>query len=257
MLAIQTSGLSVVLGKHRVLTGIDLAIEEGSFVVVAGPNGSGKTTLLKVVLGLLSPSAGQIRVFDRPPAQVPPEWIGYVPQFKSLDRSFPALSCELVASGLGHRWPWRIGRRVHAEAEQALELVGGVHLEHRPLRDLSGGELQRVYLARALVRQPRLILLDEPATGIDVSGESDMYRILDGYSRSRQATILMVTHDWMAAHHHASHALLLNGRVVGYGPAAQALSSANLISAFGHAAHAHIHHGESWQDAGEGGPGDA
>jgi zinc transport system ATP-binding protein len=252
MLAIQTDGLVVDLGKHRALAGVDLAIEGGSFVVVAGPNGGGKTTLLRALLGLVAPTAGQVRIFDQPPGRVPPPWIGYVPQFKSLDRSFPALSCELVASGLKQSWPWRVGRRAHDDAEQALALVGGSHLEHRPLRDLSGGELQRVYLARALVRQPRLVLLDEPATGIDVAGESDMYRILDEYSTERQATILMVTHDWMAAHHHASHALLLNSRVISYGPAAQALSNANLISAFGHAAHAHEHHGDNWREPPEG-----
>lgn len=250
-------GLTVDLGRHRPLADIDLAIAEGSFVVIAGPNGGGKTTLLRALLGLVTPSTGQVHLFDQPPSRVPPEWLGYVPQFKSLDRSFPALSCELVASGIRRRWPWRIGRRIHEEAEQALALVGGVHLEHRPLRDLSGGELQRVYLARALVRQPRLVLLDEPATGIDIAGESDMYRILDEYSKQRRATILMVTHDWMAAHHHASHALLLNNRVVSYGPAAQALSNANLISAFGHAAHAHEHHGDGWRDQGPGGGGDA
>jgi zinc transport system ATP-binding protein len=255
MAAVSANGLTVDLGRHRALAGVDLAVDEGSFVVVAGPNGGGKTTLLRALLGLVAPSSGTVRVFEQPPGRVPPGWIGYVPQFKSLDRSFPALSCELVASGFKHNWPWRVGRRAHDESERALALVGGAHLEHRPLRELSGGELQRVYLARALVRQPRLVLLDEPATGIDVAGESDMYRILDQYSSEQRATILMVTHDWMAAHHHASHALLLNNRVVSYGPAAEALSNANLISAFGHAAHAHEHHGEDWRASTRGGVG--
>jgi len=257
MAAVKTSGLTVDLGKHRALENVDLVVEEGSFVVIAGPNGGGKTTLLRALLGLVAPSSGTAQVFDQPPARVPPGWIGYVPQFKSLDRSFPALSCELVASGIKHSWPWRVSRQAHNEAEKALAMVGGSHLEHRPLRELSGGELQRVYLARALVRQPRLILLDEPATGIDVAGESDMYRILDDYSSTQRATILMVTHDWMAAHHHASHALLLNNRVVSYGLAVQALSNANLISAFGHAAHAHEHHGKNWRDPAPGGGRDA
>lgn len=257
MLAVKTSDLTVDLGTHRALENLKLAIDEGSFVVIAGPNGAGKSTLLKAILGLLEPSGGEITVFGKLPGQSPPDWIGYVPQIKSLDRSFPALSCELVVSGLNRRWPWRVGRDAHDAAEQALAMVGGSHLEHRPVRELSGGELQRVYLARALVRQPRLILLDEPATGIDIAGESDMFRILDEYHRQRQATILMVTHDWMATHHHASHALLLNRRLISYGPAQDSLSTDNLITAFGHTAHAHDHHGEDWHHPGQEGGGNA
>jgi zinc transport system ATP-binding protein len=237
--AVEVEGLSVVLGAHVALDQLDLRIEQGDFVVVAGPNGAGKSTLLRALLGLLQPDQGSVRVLGHSPGQLRPEWVGYVPQIKKLDRSFPALSCELVASGLIHRWPWRVGREAHDRAVETLREVGGMHLEHRPVKALSGGELQRVYLARALVRKPRLVLLDEPATGIDIAGESDMYQILDEYHRQREATILMVTHDWMAARHHASHVLLLNRRVIHYGPPTEALSAAHLVQAFGHGSHVH------------------
>ncbi|MBN2082617.1 metal ABC transporter ATP-binding protein [bacterium] len=239
MYAVETTALSVDLGIHRALENVDLQVEAGSFVVITGPNGAGKSTLLRAILGLVPVSGGDVRVFDKPPAQVARESVAYVPQIKTLDRSFPALSCELVASGFCHRWPWRVSRRAHGAAVEALELVGGAHLAHRPLSELSGGELQRVYLARALVRDPALILLDEPATGIDMAGESDMYRILDDYHHRSDVTILMVTHDALAAHHHASHALLLNRRVISYGPAREALAPEYLGQAFGHGAHTH------------------
>ena len=240
MYAIETTGLTVDLGIHRALEGVDLRVETGSFVVITGPNGAGKSTLLRVILGLVHFSTGSVQVFGKPPAQVSRDALAYVPQIKTLDRSFPALSCELVASGFCHRWPWRVSHQAHSAAVEALELVGGVHLAHRPLSELSGGELQRVYLARALVREPSLILLDEPATGIDMAGESDMYRILDDYHRHRTVTILMVTHDALAAQYHASHALLLNRRVISYGPAREALAAEQLGQAFGHGMHTHL-----------------
>jgi zinc transport system ATP-binding protein len=103
---------------------------------------------------------------------------------------------------------------------------------------LSGGQLQRVYLARALVRRPRLLLLDEPATGVDRLGEVDLYRHLEAYQEETGATILMITHDWEAAHH-ASHVLVLNRRVIGFGPPERALSEECLRQAFGHLGHEH------------------
>jgi len=128
----------------------------------------------------------------------------------------------------------------HVAAVGAMRQTGVEELADRKADTLSGGELQRVYLARALVRRPRLILLDEPATGVDVSGERDMYHILDDYHRRAEATTLMVTHDWVTALHHASHALLLDRRVISYGPPAAALSHAHLVQAFGHSEHAHV-----------------
>ena len=247
---IEVEKLSVVLGTHLALDEVDLRVEHDDFVVIAGPNGAGKSTLLRALLGLLQPSSGVVRIFGKVPSRIRPGLIGYVPQIKKLDRSFPALSCELVASGLTHRWPWRVTQAAHDRAVEALMIVGGLHLEHRPVKALSGGELQRVYLARALVRKTHLVLLDEPATGIDIAGESDMYSILDEYHRKREAAILMVTHDWMAARHHASRVLVMNRRVIHYGPPAEALSVEHLVQAFGHGSHFHAMGAEIAQSTG-------
>ena len=178
-------------------------------------------------------------MFDNPPQRVPPEWIGYVPRVKTIDRSFPALSIEVVLTGIHLHWPWRQHKNERERALGALEQVGAAHLAEESLGRLSGGELQRVCLARSIVRQPRLVILDEPATGIDAVGEADMYRMLETYQKNSGATLLMITHDWHAATHHADHVLLLNRKQVSFGPPNIAMNEENLRTAFGHIGHEH------------------
>lgn len=237
--AVYLDQVSVKLGEHLVLEDLSLEIPEGGFIAIIGPNGAGKTTFLRLLLGLLRPSAGQVQIFKKHASQVPPAWIGYVPQIKTLDRTFPALSVELVISGLKQRWPGRIRADERSQALLALERVNATHLANRPLARLSGGELQRVYLARSLVRSPRLVMLDEPAAGIDAVGEADMYRLLESYQQDNKATVLMITHDWHVAKHHASHVLVLNRHKIGFGPPERALSEECLRRAFGHIGHTH------------------
>ena len=237
MWAVETRGLAVRFGQYQALEDVSLRVPEGSFVAVVGPNGAGKSTLLKAPLGLV-PFRGEVRIFGRPLGQADPFWFGYVPQIKTFDRTFPALALELVVSGLRRAWPFRVGEEERRRALEALGRVGALELAHRPLGRLSGGQLQRVYLARALVRRPRLLLLDEPATGVDRLGEVDLYRHLEAYQEETGATILMITHDWEAAHH-ASHVLVLNRRVIGFGPPERALSEECLRQAFGHLGHEH------------------
>ncbi|MGQ9510416.1 MAG: metal ABC transporter ATP-binding protein [Thermaceae bacterium] len=236
--ALILEGVTVRFGEFEPLRGVSLRVPEGAFVAIVGPNGAGKSTLLKVLLGLV-PYRGEVRVLDQSPERLDPYLVGYVPQIKTFDRSFPALSLELVVSGLRRAWPFRVTPREKDLALSALEGVGALELAHRPLGRLSGGQLQRVYLARALVRNPRLLLLDEPATGIDRLGEEDLYRLLEAYQARSGGTILMVTHDWEAAYHHASHVLVLNREVIGFGPPKKALSEDCLRRAFGHLGHAH------------------
>ena len=238
-MAVEFERVSVRYGSYTALEDITLKIPEGAFVAIIGPNGAGKSTLLKLVLGLVRPSSGRVLVYGLPPARVPAAWLGYVPQFKTLDRTFPALALELVVTGLRRRWPFRVTRSEKEAALAALAEVRGEELADRRLARLSGGELQRVYLARAFVRRPRLLLLDEPATGMDVLGEADMYRILEHYQSRHQATIMMITHDWEAARHHATHVLVLNRRVIGFGPPERALTDECLRRAFGHEGHPH------------------
>jgi zinc transport system ATP-binding protein len=240
--AIETNRLGVRFGDVAALSEVSLALPAGSFLAILGPNGSGKSTLLKVLLGLVPPGGGRVAIFGRAPDAVPADWIGYVPQVKTLDRTFPALALELVANGLRRGWPGRLTADEKSRALAALERCGAAHLATRSLGRLSGGELQRVYLARGLVRRPRLVVLDEPASGIDAVGEADMYRQLDAYHHETQATVLMVTHDWEAAYHHATHVLVLSGRQVAFGTPDTALTDTVLRRAFGHVDHDHSMH---------------
>jgi zinc transport system ATP-binding protein len=146
---------------------------------------------------------------------------------------------ELVVTGLRRRWPLRVTKRERGLAHAALDDVGAARLTDRALPKLSGGELQRVYLARALVRRPAIVLLDEPATGVDFLAEHDLYDLLERYQAVSGATVAMVTHDLAAARYHANRVLVLNRRLHGYGLPEDVLCEACLQEAFGHVGHRH------------------
>lgn len=237
--AVEVGNLSIKFKDHLALSGLSLQVPQNSFVAIVGPNGAGKSTFLKVLLGLVQPTNGTVKIFNKEPQDVDPKLVGYVPQFKTMDRSFPALSIELVYTGLSRRWPWQLSKNEKHQALAALDQVGATHLAQRPIGRLSGGELQRVCLARSIVRQPKLLMLDEPATGIDAIGEEDMYRMLEAYKKESEATLLMITHDWHAATHHANYVLLLNRKQISFGSPGQALKENYLRMAFGHIGHEH------------------
>lgn len=242
MSAFSARDLTVRLGTYEALSQVTFDVGDSAFVAVVGPNGAGKSTLIRTALGLEEVTSGSIQVLGMTPGDSAIGAIGYVPQIKTLDRRFPAEAVELVVSGLMGTWPWRIKPEQRTQAEAALRKTGMEGKSRRLLAELSGGELQRVYLARALVRKPRLIFLDEPATGMDAVGEADMYHMLEHYREDHDATIFMITHDWEVARHHATQVLLLNRRVVGFGNPDEVLTGERLRSAFGHVGHSHPMH---------------
>ncbi len=232
MHAVQTENLTLCLGENEALSDITCCLQEGEFLAVLGPNGAGKSAFLKVLLGLIPPTSGKAYMFERTPGKVPPEWIGYVPQIKTLDRGFPAIALELVITGLRRTWVRTISAADTKAGITALAEVGADHLAYRQVGGLSGGELQRVYLARTLARKPRLIMLDEPATGIDTVGETDFYRVLNQYQEQTGATILMVTHDWEVASRQACRVMVLNRRLISFGTPGEALCDECLKQAY-------------------------
>lgn len=239
MNAVEVKNLSLSYGDIKVLENLNFVIPENAFVSIVGPNGAGKTTLMKILLGLIKVDLGELKIFGKHPDEIDPQLIGYVPQIKTMDRNFPALAIELVASGLLRKWPWSVKGVDKENSIKALEMVKAEHLALRPITELSGGELQRVCLARSIVRNPKLVVLDEPATGIDAIGEADLYNLLEAYQHKSNATVLMITHDWHVAHHHSDFVLLLNRKQVSFGHPEEALSEQNLRTAFGHIGHEH------------------
>ncbi|MCX6153035.1 MAG: metal ABC transporter ATP-binding protein [Candidatus Kapabacteria bacterium] len=225
------------------LDDISVSIPEGTFNACVGPNGSGKTTLIKTFLGLIKPSSGTIEVLGNLNS-IPSEFIGYVPQIKSHDLTFPALAIELVASGLRRNWIGRIHKDEKSEALKALDKINSAHLANKQLSSLSGGELQKIFLARVIIRKPKILLLDEPATGIDMVCESNINEVILNMNKNEGVTVIMVTHDWEVAKHHTQSVLLLNKKIVCYGPPEIALSEEMLSQAYAHYGHIlHKHEG--------------
>ncbi len=221
---------------------ISFQLDAEEFLAIIGPNGAGKSTLIKLALGILKPSRGKVTVFNDSVGKNFKQ-IGYVPQLKTFDRSFPATTLELVISGLRHKWVARAKKAEIEEATYALKKVGAEKLLKHALAELSGGELQRVFLARALVSNPKIVFLDEPATGVDFLAENDLYDLLENYQNEYlgdiKPTIIMITHDLAAARYHASKVLIINRTIHGFGLPEEVMSEIYLQRAFGHVGHHH------------------
>mgnify|MGYP001809662426 CR=1 FL=1 len=201
--------LCVELGGAKVLDGLSLSVHEGDFLAVLGPNGGGKTTLLKVMLGLVRPTSGSVTVFGKEPGRAGGR-IGYVPQRLDFDRTFPISAMEVVLMGrlARKRLLQRYGREDRQKALEALETTGLASLAQRRIGALSGGELQRVLIARALAGEPELLLLDEPTASVDPEMKTTIYDLLDQLKKSH--TIVLVTHDTGTIGRHVSRIACLN-----------------------------------------------
>ena len=219
------------------LRSVDLEIEEGEFLGLIGPNGSGKTTLIKVILGLLKPDRGKVRVFGVPPEELSTKrrLVGYVPQRSQGDWSFPVSVMDVVLMG---RYG-RIGlfKRPTAEdrkaAMQALEDVQMQDFHRRQLAELSGGQQQKVLIARALATQPRLLLLDEPAAGVDAYGEERFYELLRNLRDQQGLTIVVVTHDIAVISAYVEKLACLNQTLYTHAPPAEVITAGTLEKVYG------------------------
>lgn len=236
---LEIKNLSLIKNDFVIFDDINFSLERGSYMAIIGPNGSGKTSLLKTIIGLILQTKGEILIEGTSNKNLSADKIAYVPQIKTLDRTFPALSIELVLSGFKHKWSWNISKNDRNKALEYLDRVNALHLADRKLAELSGGELQRIYLARSLAKKPVILLLDEPATGIDLVCEQSINTILNEYNKIYRTTIIMVTHDWSSAYHHTKTCLLINKKQIFYGNSKIALTEENLQKTFSHPEHKH------------------
>jgi zinc/manganese transport system ATP-binding protein len=201
---VELHGAAVQVDHRRLWSDVDLALDSGDFLAVLGPNGVGKTTLIKAILGLLPVMAGTVRVLGKPPGQENHR-IGYLPQRRSLDPGLRIRGVDLVRLGLdGDRWgvPVPGARFFSAEARardahvrDVLDLVGASAYAHQPIGEVSGGEQQRLLIAQALVRDPALLLLDEPLEGLDLQSQASITSLIGRICKEQNIAVMIVAHD--------------------------------------------------------------
>jgi zinc/manganese transport system ATP-binding protein len=196
---VTVRGATAVLGGRTIWSDVEATVGAGEFVAVLGPNGVGKSTLLKAILGLVPLTAGSVEVLGRPPGAANRQ-VGYLPQRRSFDPSLRIRGVDVVRLGLdGDRWglPWP-GRRARAAQRRVDELVDVVDARkyaHRPIGQCSGGEQQRLLIAQALARQPRLLLLDEPLDSLDLPNQAAVAGLIAGICRQQHVAVVIVAHD--------------------------------------------------------------
>ncbi|OUJ19226.1 ABC-type Mn/Zn transport system ATPase component [Methanonatronarchaeum thermophilum] len=217
MKAIELKNVSLSFDGADALKQIDLSIDEGSFVGLVGPNGGGKTTLLKIILGLIKPDQGVVSVFGRPPEKTQGK-IGYVPQYSDFDPEFPINVREVVEMGRLGRTGFfnRFSKKDKEIVRESLEKVEMADLMDRRISDLSGGQHQRVLIARALATRPEILLLDEPTASIDQKIKENIYELLETLNESG-ITILVSTHDTGVVYSKMTSIACINQKIVYHG----------------------------------------
>jgi iron complex transport system ATP-binding protein len=238
MRAVEIEQLAYAYGRTSVLNDLTFSIPEGDFFVIIGPNGSGKTTLMKMIAGIEKPAKGRINILGRSLKRYSRKdlarKIAYVPQTVSMD--FPFSVIEIVLMG---RSPYQgmLGLEKEEDlekAKQAIAFTGIEHLSDRRLDQLSGGECQRVFIARAICQEPKVMLLDEPTASLDLSHQVRIMDLMEKLKTEKQITIVMVSHDVNLAAMYGTRLLLLDkGRIVKLGSPGDVLSYQTLEKTYG------------------------
>ncbi len=216
-LLLSAHGVGKSYGERQVLKDIDLNLQAGRIVTLIGPNGAGKTTLVRILLGIAQADAGQVQ-------QRAGLRIGYMPQRISLESTLPLTVLRFLRLGFA-------GSR--KQALQALETVGIAALESQQVAATSGGELQRVLLARALLREPHLLVLDEPAQGVDVAGQAELYQLITDVCAERGCGVLMISHDLHLVMSSTDEVVCLNHHVCCHGKPEQVSNDPAFLDLFG------------------------
>ncbi|MCP1145298.1 metal ABC transporter ATP-binding protein [Lysinibacillus endophyticus] len=211
---IEMKNVSFQYEYTQVLNNISFKVNEGDFLAILGPNGSGKSTLLKILLGLLKPQSGEIKLFGQPNETFRQrEWIGYVSQkSNAFNSGFPATVEEVVKSGLTKKVGMfkRMPKDALLQVQDALKAVGMERFSKKNIGELSGGQQQRVFIARALIAKPKILVMDEPTVGIDHENVQSFYDMLYSLNKEQNITIILVTHDVDTVSNRISHVACLN-----------------------------------------------
>jgi zinc transport system ATP-binding protein len=232
--AIEVNGLTVDLAGHRILTDVSFTVPQGAIAACIGPNGSGKTTLLRAILGLVPASAGEARILGSRLEHVRTV-VGYVPQRFDFDRTFPMTVREFMALALHD----------HAPSATILAKIEEVGLAEavleRQLGQLSGGQLQRVLIAQAIINDPLILFMDEPSAGVDIAGEATFYDLLRHLNRKHHTTVIMVSHDVAVLSELVDQVICISGRLLCSGAPQAVLSDKTIAEVFGSGAAGYLH----------------
>jgi zinc transport system ATP-binding protein len=227
--------------ERPVLQNISMQLMQGEITTLIGPNGAGKSTLVRLILGLIKPDSGSL-------TPAPQLNIGYMPQKINIDPSLPISTCRFL----------QLANTSHKACHEALEMVGISHLSKSPIQTLSGGELQRALLARAILRKPNFLVLDEPVQGVDITGQNALYKMISELSKSLNCGVLMVSHDLHLVMSSTDKVICLNQHICCQGRPEQVTQDPAYIDIFGqttaiyshHHNHQHSIHGEVLDDQG-------
>ncbi len=234
---VSVRNLSFRYNSEEVLANISFEVGQGDYVGLVGPNGSGKTTLIRNLLGLLKPSAGAVSLFGKSLLDFH-EWhkVGYLPQkFITSYHHFPATVREVVSMGLlsTKRFPKRMGPPDDRAVEKALACMGILDLKNRLIHELSEGQQQRVFIARTIVNEPELLILDEPTAAVDPETRERFFSLLRDLNHQKQTTIILVTHDIGSIGKYASKIMFLDKRAIFYGSFEAFCQSLEMTNLFG------------------------
>jgi len=207
---LDVKDVTINIRGRTIIDEVSFWIPKGEFVCLCGPNGAGKSTLLKAIMGLLPVTSGAITIGGES-VTAGHHKIGYVPQRKGFDRDFPARAVDLIVAALRGTWPAKIKPEERERAKAALAKIGGERLLDKPIAGLSGGETQRVFLARALINDPSLVVLDEPTAGVDARGRAELLELMTGLSRSEELAAILVTHNLAAVAQTAERIVYIEG----------------------------------------------
>jgi zinc/manganese transport system ATP-binding protein len=240
--AIHLTGASARLGGRTVLSGVDLTVGRGEFLAVLGPNGAGKSTLMRAILGLVPLSAGGASVLGQPPTQARSR-VGYLPQRHGFDSSLRIRGIDLVTLGLdGTRWGLPLAltpsartrrRAERLRIEEVIAFVGATGYADRAISELSGGEQQRLLIAQALVRNPQVLILDEPLDGLDIPNQAAVAALLRRIATAEGVTVLLVAHDVNPLLGYLDRVLYLAAGRALAGPVDEVITPANLSKLYG------------------------